>query len=76
MIEAAPQRVILCLSKHKLMQNTHTLYSHINICLEYTHIYSQKINAITKRSLKLHSKISQTRDDPLIMNSVSDITYN
>lgn len=36
----------------------------------------QKINAITKRSLKLHSKISQTRDDPLTMNSVSDITYN
>lgn len=79
MIEAALQRVILCLWKHKLMQNTHSLYLHINIYKHtyiYTPIYSQKINAITKRSLKLYSKISQTRDDPLTMNSVSDIAYN
>lgn len=42
MIEAAPQTVILCLWNHKLMYNMHTLYPHINICLEYTHTHTIK----------------------------------
>lgn len=51
---------ILCLWKHKLMHNTHTLYPYVNICSEYRHIHPTK-NKCNQEIFKLYSKILHSR---------------